>query len=49
MTLTLNYQMKHAVNLFGGNILKIQGLVLKTPYITIFMDASETGWGITDI
>ena len=37
------------MNLFGGNILKIYfRVVIPTPNITIFTDASETGWGITD-
>ena len=41
--------MRHVVNLFGGNIiLKILfRVVIPTPNITIFTDASETGWGIT--
>ena len=51
MTLKLNYQMRHAVNLFGWNIiLKIlfRVVIPTPPNITIFTDASETGWGITD-
>ena len=42
--------MKHAVNLFGGNItLKIlfEDLVIPTPDITIFTDVTEIGWDIT--
>ena len=42
----LNYPIKHTVNLFGGN--SFQDLVIPKPEITIFTDASETGWGITD-
>ena len=42
----LNYPIKDTVNLFGGN--SFQDLVIPKPGITIFADASETGWGITD-
>ena len=50
MILKLNYQVKHAVNLFGGNNVKnsFQDLVIPKPDITIFTDASETGCGKTD-
>ena len=34
--LKMNYQMKHAVNLFGGNI-------TSNPDIIIFTDTRETG------
>ena len=46
MMTKLNYPIKHTVNLFGGN--SFQDLVIPKPGITIFADASETGWGITD-
>ena len=49
MTLKLTYQMNHAANLFGRNIKNyFQDLFIPKPDITIFTDASEIGWGITD-
>ena len=48
--LKLNYPMKDMVNLFGGNIIKnsFQNLAIPKPDITVFADASETGWDIID-
>ena len=44
MTLKINYQMKHAVSVFGENMsLKILSRTFPKPVINMYTDASEIG------